>query len=425
MTSTRGESRTARSSASASTETPARRRDRGPRSRRGASEASRILAAYAATRVLLLAGLAATVFANRWAVGGAAPTWSDTLDGTWGALTAWDARWMTDIAENGYFGIGDVDGEPGHWRSLAFFPLVPYLIRAVSFVTFLPGNAAGMVLSLVAGVFVAFGAAALARRMGMDSRERVIASVLATTAPMAVVMLMPYTEAVFLTLAAWGLVAIIDRRWVAAGALILVAGLARTTALGLFIVLALAVLAHDRRNPRAWAAAAVAPLGWVAYLVWASSHLEDAGGYFGAQHRGWNSAVDGGRATLRWLWLNFTQSRETGYALSAVIIVAVAATMAWAFLGWLGGRAGLGVDRWGKAWPVLLFSCLAVGQILVSDGLMHSRPRLFLSGVLVLVVFAPVIARLRAFDRAWLLAGWLLGSAWVGWYLLAPFEWAI
>lgn len=332
---------------------------------------------------------------------------------------------MTDIAENGYFGIGDVDGEPGHWRSLAFFPLVPYLIRAVSFVTFLPGNAAGMVLSLVAGVFVAFGAAALARRMGMDSRERVIASVLATTAPMAVVMLMPYTEAVFLALAAWGLVAIIDRRWVAAGALILVAGLARTTALGLFIVLALAVLAHDRRNPRAWAAAAVAPLGWAAYLVWASSHLEDVGGYFGAQRHGWNSAVDGGKATLRWLWFSFTESRETGYALSAVIIVAVAATMAWAFVGWVGGRAGIGLDRWCKAWPVLLFSCLAVGQILVSDGPMHSRPRLFLSGVLVLVVFAPVIARLRTFDRAWLLAGWLLGSGWVGWYLLVPFEWAI
>lgn len=423
MTSTRGESRTAAvPSESAST---ASRGKRGGHGKRGGSEAARILAAYAATRVLLLAGLAATVFGNAWALGGTAPTWSDVADGTWGALTSWDARWMTDIADRGYFGLDDVDGEPGHWRSLAFFPLVPFLIRAVSFVTFLPGNAAGILLSLVAGAFAAFGAAALARRMGMGSRQRVIASVLATTAPLAVVMLMPYTEAVFLALAAWGLVAVIDRRWATAGALILVAGLARTTALGLFIVLLLAVLAHDRRNPRAWAAVAAAPLGWVAYLLWASSHLEDAGGYFGAQHRGWNSGVDGGKATLRWLWLSLSESRETGYALSAVIIVAVAATMAWAFLGWIAARAGRGLDRWGRAWPVLVFSCLAVGQILVSDGLMHSRPRLFLSGVLVLIVFAPALARLRAFDRAWLLAGWILGSAWVGWYLLVPFEWAI
>ncbi|MFD6712267.1 hypothetical protein ACFWEO_38060, partial [Streptomyces roseolus] len=341
------------------------------------------------------------------------------------------------------FGLDDVDGDPGHWRSLAFFPLMPYLMRGVSFVAFLPAEWAGALISLVAGLVFAFAAAALAGRMavrdghsrdGADRdgaardgvrRSMIIAAVVVTTAPMAVVKLMPYTEALFLALAGWGLVAIVDRRWGRAGLLILLAGLTRSTAMGLFIVLAIAVIAGDRRNPRAWLAVAVAPIGWAVYLLWSSAQLSDAGGYFGAQARGWNSEVDGGVATVRWLWESLGTSRETGYAISAVLIVLVAATLAWAFTEWAlarvaawrgarviagGNRSSAFVDRWGRCWPVLLFSCLAVGQVLVSDGLMHSRPRLFLSGVLVLLVFAPVLARMRAFDRAWVLAAWVLGS---------------
>lgn len=406
--------------------------DRGERARGGdATGAGRradplaVIAAYLLTRILLVVGLGATVFVQGWTRYGEAPTWADTASGVWDALTAWDAKWMADIADDGYFGLGEREDDPGHWRSLAFFPLVPHLIRAVSFVTFLPAPWAGMLVSLVAGLAFAFGAAAVARRMGMGPRAQLVASLLVTTAPMSIVMLMPYTEAVFLALTAWGLAAIIDRRWGRAALLFLAAGLTRSTALGLFIVLALAVAAHDRRNPRAWAAVAVAPVGWVAYLAWSSAQLTDAGGYFGAQERGWDSAVDGGAATLRFLGRALAESDEAGYAISAVIIVAAAATMAWAFGGWVMALAGRYPDAWGAAWPVLLYSCLAVGQVLVSDGIMHSRPRLFLSGVLVLIVFAPAIARLRPFDRGWVLAGWVLGGAWVGWYLLVPFPWAI
>ena len=407
-----------------------------------------VIAWYAATRVVLIAAVALAVVADL--VGQGWPvTWPGVARDTWAALNSWDAAWMRDIAERGYFGLEDVDGDPGHWRSLAFFPLMPFAMKALSAVTALPAAVSGVIISVVAGASFAFAAAALAGRMGMLRRSMILASVLATTAPMAVVMLMPYTEALFLALAAWGLVGVVDKRWGRAGLLFLLAGLTRSTALGLFIVLAVAVIAGDRRNPRAWAAVAVAPLGWAAYLLWSSAQLRDVGGYFGAQARGWNSEVDGGAATLRWLWESLGTSRETGYAVSAVIIVAVAATLAWAFVGWALARIGAArvrraasvadsagasdfddsartfPDRWGACWPVLLFSCLAVGQVLVSDGLMHSRPRLFLSGVLVLLVFAPVLARMRRFDRFWILAAWILGSAWVGAYLLVPFPWAI
>lgn len=404
-----------------------------------------VVAWYLVTRVVILAVLVVAVVADLLERDGgpgvAGTAWfGEVARGTWDRLNSWDALWMRDIAEHGYFGLDDVDGDPGHWRSLAFFPLMPYLMRGVSFVGFMPAAWAGALISLVAGVFVAFAAAALASRMGMGRRAMILASAMVTTAPMAVVMLMPYTEALFLALAGWGLVAVVDRRWGRAGSLILLAGLTRSTAMGLFIVLAIAVIAGDRRNPRAWLAVAVAPVGWAVYLLWSSARLSDAGGYFGAQARGWNSEVDGGVATLRWLWGSLATSRETGYAISAIMIIVVALTLAWAFVDWVvarvaawrGARAASGeaaapafLDRWGACWPVLLFSCLAVGQVLVSDGLMHSRPRLFLSGVLVLLVFAPFVARMRAFDRAWVLAAWVLGSAWVGAYMLVPFPWAI
>lgn len=404
-----------------------------------------VVAWYLVTRVVILAVLVVAVVADLLERDGgpgvAGTAWfGEVARGTWDRLNSWDALWMRDIAEHGYFGLDDVDGDPGHWRSLAFFPLMPYLMRGVSFVGFMPAAWAGALISLVAGVFVAFAAAALASRMGMGRRAMILASAMVTTAPMAVVMLMPYTEALFLALAGWGLVAVVDRRWGRAGSLILLAGLTRSTAMGLFIVLAIAVIAGDRRNPRAWLAVAVAPVGWAVYLLWSSARLSDAGGYFGAQARGWNSEVDGGVATLRWLWGSLATSRETGYAISAIMIIVVALTLAWAFVDWVvarvaawrGARAASGeaaapafLDRWGACWPVLLFSCLAVGQVLVSDGLMHSRPRLFLSGVLMLLVFAPFVARMRAFDRAWVLAAWVLGSAWVGAYMLVPFPWAI
>lgn len=404
-----------------------------------------VVAWYLVTRVVILAVLVVAVVADLLERDGgpgvAGTAWfGEVARGTWDRLNSWDALWMRDIAEHGYFGLDDVDGDPGHWRSLAFFPLMPYLMRGVSFVGFMPAAWAGALISLVAGVFVAFAAAALASRMGMGRRAMILASAMVTTAPMAVVMLMPYTEALFLALAGWGLVAVVDRRWGRAGSLILLAGLTRSTAMGLFIVLAIAVIAGDRRNPRAWLAVAVAPVGWAVYLLWSSARLSDAGGYFGAQARGWNSEVDGGVATLRWLWGSLATSRETGYAISAIMIIVVALTLAWAFVDWVvarvaawrGARAASGeaaapafLDRWGACWPVLLFSCLAVGQVLVSDGLMHSRPRLFLSGVLVLLVFAPFVARMRAFDRAWVLAAWVLGSVWVGAYMLVPFPWAI
>ncbi|WP_448851756.1 glycosyltransferase 87 family protein [Corynebacterium sp. 335C] len=399
-------------------------------------------AAYVVTRLLHLAGLA-------WTARAAGTTLREQL-------AEWDAQWMVRIASYGYFGGGDVGGEPAHWTTMAFFPGTPSLVRGVSLVTGLDPFLAGSAISALCGFAAAWAALDLARRAGFGAGGQVMASVLVTCAPMALTFLMPYTEGPYLALAGWALVAMLDRRWWAAGALAFLAGLTRPTALALFLTLFAAAAVFGRRDVRAWIAACVAPVGWVAYLAWASSHLADVGGWFGAQRRGWDTGVDWGASTLEFLRHALGESRESGYVVTAWVILAAAATLAWAWCALVaevlgrrarGGagrshadaaassgsaasrpRAAAAADAAGpflRLWPVLVFSTLTAGQILLSGGLMHSRPRLLLGAVFVLVLVVPALRRLGR-PTAWaLVAAWVFVGAWVGWHMLVPFPWAI
>ncbi len=91
------------------------------------------------------------------------------------------------------------------------------------------------------------------------------------------------------------------------GALAALAGLARPNG----IAVAAAVLAaaglevwRHRRRPgrithRLWTGAALAPLGWAAYVLWVGHRAGDLfGGYFAVQ-RGWGSTFDLGRDAVR------------------------------------------------------------------------------------------------------------------------------
>lgn len=373
---------------------------------------------YLALRLIAMAGLSVFATANGSDLGS--------------RLFSWDARWMVDIAEQGYFGLGAIEDEPGHWQSLAFFPAFPYLIGGLARIPGVDPAVAGSLIAVSAGLALAFAVVELARIIGAGQRGRIAASILVTSAPMSIVFLMPYTDGPFLALAAWSLVLMIRKRWLPAGILMFIAGLTRPTAIALFLTGAVVVLVNDRRNWKAWLAITLSPVGWVGFLLWASSHLREVGGWFGAQSRGWNTGVDGGIATVRFLIETLTTSRETGYTISAVIIIAVVVTLVLASLPAM-------LHLWGSAWPVLLFSWIVTAQILLSDGLMHSRPRLLLAAALVLIVFC-LMTREDPDDKTaaspgvgWVpkevavgkLMVWIVLGNWVGWYMLTVFEWAI
>nr|WP_304503525.1 hypothetical protein [Corynebacterium lemuris] len=327
-------------------------------------------------------------------------------------LGKWDAGYYLAIAENGYFSADLKTDGPVHHRTLAFFPGFPALTRLVHELTGLEMAAAATAVNLVAGVALTAGAMAIAERMGAGRAGMLGAGILASSAPMSITFAMPYTEAVFGALAFWAIVALMDRRWGIAAGLIFLLGFVRLTAVALILVFGLVVLVHARRDWRAWACLALTPWSLLGYVAWASWHSREVGGYFGVQEAGWHSGFDFGGATLRWVWKVLTTSGEAGYLLSvAVMAAAVVALVA---------------ARGRVPWEVWWFSAVLSATVLLSDGIMHSRPRLLLPAVILLLPW--VLWAAENLPRRWqlgLAAGWVGFGAWFSAYMLGVFPWAI
>ncbi|MGV0341823.1 hypothetical protein [Corynebacterium mastitidis] len=331
-------------------------------------------------------------------------------------MTKWDTAHYERIAESGYFDGPAIHSVPPHQRLLAFFPALPLLMRAGHALTGLDYAVVGMALNAVFGVVMAAGVAAIAARLGAGPRGAFAAALVVTSAPMAITFSMPYTEAPFGALAMWSLVAMMDRRWLLAGALIFLCGFVRLTAVDLAAVLAVMVLLRARTQWRAWAGLALSPLSALGYVWWASRHAGEVGGYFGLQKEGWHTGVDFGAASLRFAWNTLLESQELGYFLSVAVMIAAVAALA---LTWNGAPL--------RMWlPVWLFAAALSANILLSDGIMHSRPRLLLPAAIALVPLVLGWER-RAGGRAlaWGLSAWVLVGAWFSAYMLAVFPWAI
>ncbi|MGP5497630.1 hypothetical protein [Corynebacterium flavescens] len=328
-----------------------------------------------------------------------------------GLLGKWDARYYTEIARVGYFHADIPTDGPVYENSLAMFPGYPLVIRAFSFLG-LPEAQVGMTLNFFFTVVLAAGVMALAARMGAGFAARIAAAVVVTSAPMSIVFTMPYTEALFGALLIWALVALSDKNWFLAAVLIFGLSFVRLTAIDAVLCFAVMVAFNAPRQWKAWAGVVSSALPLVAYLAWSSHYLGEVGGYFGMQNKHWHSAFDFGAATVAWVASVLGTSDNAGYLLSAVVIV---------------GAPVLVVLAWRRLpAPAWVFSAALVANILLSDGIMHSRPRLLLPAA---VLFIPWVLWLCARVRppvAWgLLACWVLAGAWFSAHMLAVFEWAI
>lgn len=180
-------------------------------------------------------------------------------------LLGWDASWYESIARHGYAGAGH--------SSLRFFPLVPLLTRALSYV---PGVGFGTALLVVANAS-AFAATALlallAQRETGDAALGRRAAWLLCLAPPAFTQVMGYAEGTLLALSVGALLALRARSWWWAAALGLAA--AATRPVGVLLVVPAAVEGlrglRDAARPRraARTAAVVGPVvGFAAFLGW-------------------------------------------------------------------------------------------------------------------------------------------------------------
>ncbi len=161
-----------------------------------------------------------------------------------GVWQRWDACWYSKVATFGY--------EAGE-DSIAFWPLLPALMHVVAWP--LGGDVALSGL-IVVGFFYVLAVIGLYRLVTRDFSEPVAQRTVLfiTIAPAALFLFAPFTEAPFLALSVWTILAARERRWLLAAFVGLLAGLTRIQ--GVFLVL---------------------PLAWEAWCAWRERRASGAG----------------------------------------------------------------------------------------------------------------------------------------------------
>ncbi|MDQ0812177.1 hypothetical protein QFZ63_003891 [Streptomyces sp. B3I7] len=322
---------------------------------------------------------------------------------------SWDSLWYFGIAAHGY---GHVRADHHHGdlfvrSDLAFFPLYPGLVRAVTTVLPVGWGMAGLLVSWASAVVAAYGIHLAGRRLYGGAVATVLVLLWAVL-PHSVVLSMAYTEPLLTALAAWSLYAVLSGRWVAAGVLAAGAGLARPNG---FAVAAAVIAAAGaeiwRRRPhrpgggnrpgtgpeaaasvhRLWTGAALAPLGWCGYVLWVGVREGDPlGGYFRVQEQ-WGSRFDLGRGSLEFVRHFMVHATRSVHPLTVVIVVL--ALLLFALL--LADRAPL---------PLVVYCGVLLLVAVGGSGYFASKPRFLLPAFPLLIPPARALVR-TARARPW------------------------
>ncbi|MBT2386093.1 hypothetical protein [Streptomyces sp. ISL-11] len=339
--------------------------------------------------------------------------------GTEELLRRWDSGNYLHIASRGYPReiLYRDDGEPAFSR-LAFFPLVPALIRGVHLLTALPVAYAGVVVSFCAGAVAASGVYVLVRAVGGRPGAGYACVALWACSPYAFALWVPYSEAVFSAALVWAMVALLARRWLGAAGLCVLAGTVRPTATVLIgtVVLAAgwAALRH-RDGWRPWVAMAVAPLGLLGSWLFLGGKVGRVDGWFEAE-RAWGQSFDFGRGTahvLKDILLYGREGRVTdvrNLVLLALILLTAVAVLA------------LALDR-SVPWPLVVLVAGAWVLMVGTPGSPLSKPRFMLPFLPVpLLLVARPLARAPLGVRVCLYGGGAVVSGWYAAGLLLLFE---
>nr|WP_238357048.1 mannosyltransferase family protein [Kribbella italica] len=222
----------------------------------------------------------------------------DTYPNVWHAWWQWDVWHFKAIAEFGY-----ANGEPSGAPLAAFFPGLPVLMRAASWlgIGYVGG---GVLVSAIASAFAGVWLAKLARYEFPELRDfGPTAALVWFTAPVGVFLAAPYTEALFCAFAFPAWLAARQGRWARAAVLVALASTVRVS--GLFLIFALCVefVTSKKRDWRSlpWLALPAVPvLGFMAYLK------QIHGSWFAwqeAQEKGW-------AREFTWPWTSIVHTFE-------------------------------------------------------------------------------------------------------------------
>lgn len=250
-------------------------------------------------------------------------------------VARWDGGWYLSIVREGYPSYVPSGVGVAAQSSLAFFPGYPLLVRMLSAPLGLSPVLVGCSVSLVAGLAATVALWHLAVRLSNEATaDRTV--VLFAFLPSAFVMSMVYADSLFLFLAVVCLIALLDERWVVAGATAATAGLVRPTAIALCVACAWGAIVAIRSGGswRVIAAPALAPWGALLYLGYVWIHTNDAFAFFEVESRGWGNRLDVGAANIRAVLRHFGETRLTFFIAVLAIVVGGLGVGLWLLVRW-------------------------------------------------------------------------------------------
>jgi len=320
-----------------------------------------------------------------------------------------DGGFYRSIAAHGY--------ELTHLGQFAFFPGYPAAIDSLAWLPGVSVALAGFVVTILAGLAAAWGLAALGLKLTADSRISVIMVALWAAAPGSIALSRVHSEALFCALAVWALVALVDRRWLTAGILAMLAGTVRGTALalvaavGVAAVLALIQAGRGRQRIGAWwrpvAALLLAPLGLLGFWAYVARVTHRPGGWFWIQKHRFDMSFDWGTGTIRVIWDTFLNPVSAAQLMLVLAILAAVALTAWS----LTERIPVYLHVYTVAVAVMAFA--------TSASWLSVKPRFFLPAFLLALPVARRLAPLRTSVLVPLIIVLTLATTWMGVYLLA------
>jgi hypothetical protein len=275
------------------------------------------------------------LFALAWAAAWAFRTTPDHAPLT-GEFQHWDANWLQNIAQYGYFSAGSKT------NSAVFFPGYPLVLAAGHEIL------RNWVLTelVVSGVAGCFAVVALSRLAG---GRRAVLYLL--TMPAAVFLMVGYGECLFLALAVPAWHAAVRGRWWHAALLAGLSGLVRPDAL--FLIPALIVMAlTGPPGQRLYNALKCyyALIGPIAYEIYLTACTGDRMTWIQVQQAGWGlHLVTPAQALKTTWWAAFQHPFSAAYAFEFQLELAALAAMAVATLAFL----------WRRRWPEAVYCGLA------------------------------------------------------------------
>jgi hypothetical protein len=324
---------------------------------------------YAASRVVNLVGI---VVAARW---------NGQSFGS--EIRRWDSAWFLKAATVGYPHYLPVHHGRVVSNTIAFFPLFPMAVRGLSDVTRLTPATAGLTLSLLTGLTATLAVWAVVDHYA-DRRIANRAAAAFAFFPGSFVFGLIYSDGLVLTLVALSLLALLRRRWLAAGVLGALATASAPASLMLIPAGGWAAFLAWRRDGerRAILAPLLTPIGFFAYQVWTFLRTGHANAWTLTERQAWHS----------YLWLKFPWvviERWVAHPFAHLKVTEI-------FLGAVFSAVALALLARHRHRPpavVAIFAVASIVLVLFTTPL-GARPRMILWAFPLVTVWASVLGRI-------------------------------